>query len=95
MKLRTGWKPGMEQRTADNEGRQVKCLIASEGHQWMCSYYDRLPPSVRYRLRVSPFNVCPACLTEEAHNVAGARGLRRPTVKIYLDVIAAIERKLK
>ena len=32
----------MEQR-ADLEGRQAKCLIASEGHLWMRNYFDRFP----------------------------------------------------
>jgi hypothetical protein len=41
-KIRSGWSPTMEQR-ADLDGRQVKCLIASEGHTWMRSYFDRLP----------------------------------------------------
>jgi len=40
---RRGWTPTMERR-AELNGRQVKCLIASEGHLWMRSYFDRLPP---------------------------------------------------
>ena len=31
---RRGWTPTMEQR-ADLNGRQVQCLIASQGHLWM------------------------------------------------------------
>ena len=41
VKRKAGWTPTMEQR-ADLEGRQVKCLIASEGHLWMRNYFDRL-----------------------------------------------------
>jgi hypothetical protein len=79
----------MEQR-ADLEGRQVKCLIASEGHLWMKSYFDRLPSAVRRRLSESNFSICPACLNEEARRTA--RG--RPTVSTYFAVIETIERKL-
>jgi len=46
---RRGWTPTIEQR-ADLNGRQVKCLIASEGHLWMRGYFDRLHPVVRRRL---------------------------------------------
>jgi hypothetical protein len=65
MKIRDGWSPVMERR-AEIEGRQVKCLIASEGHLWMQHYYDRFPRAVRQRLAASPFNICPACMDEEA-----------------------------
>jgi len=92
--LRAGWTPNMEQR-ADRDGRQVKCLIASEGHVWMRSYFDRLPPPVRRRLAGSPHNICSACCTEEAERMAAVQGLRRPNVAIYLAVIRAIEQKLR
>ena len=36
-RIRGGWSSNMEQR-AGLEGRQVKCLIASEGHLWMRGY---------------------------------------------------------
>jgi hypothetical protein len=93
MKVRTGWRPGMEQR-ADLDGRQVKCLTPDAGHVWI-HYYDRLPPPVRRRMAESAFNLCPACMDIEAHHVAAARGLRRPTISIYLSVIEAIERQLR
>jgi hypothetical protein len=67
--MKRGWTPTMEQR-AGPEGRQIECLIASEGHLWICSYYDRLPPAVRRRLAESDFNICPACMMEEAHRAA-------------------------
>jgi hypothetical protein len=79
----------MEQR-AELDGRQVKCLIASEGHLWMRSYFDRFPSAVRSRLADSAFNICPACMDIEAHRVAA-----QPTAATYFDVIAAIERKLR
>jgi hypothetical protein len=92
MKIRGGWKPNMEKRST-LDGRQVKCLINDEGHVWI-RYYDRLPPPVRRRLAESVFNICPACLHMEARRVAAARGLQKPTVRVYLAVIKAIEREL-
>jgi hypothetical protein len=92
MKVRSGWKSGKGLRI-DPDGKQVRCLTADEGHVWM-HCHDRLPPLVRRRLAESAFNLCPACMDIEAHHVAAARGLRRPTVRIYLDVIDAIERQL-
>jgi hypothetical protein len=82
------WAPSMEQRAGADEARQVKCLIASEGHLWMPDY-DRLPPVVRRRLAKSNFNICPACMVIDAHKVAS-----RPTVETYFTVIEEIERKL-
>jgi hypothetical protein len=93
-KVSAGWEPRMEER-ADLEGRQVKCLIASEGHLWMRGYFDRLPSPVRRRLAESAFNVCAACMDIDAHAVASKRGQRKPTVAIYFEVIEAIERKLE
>jgi hypothetical protein len=58
-KRRADWVPTMEQRSS-LEGRQLKCLIASEGHLWMRGYFDRLPPIVRRRLAESDFNICTA-----------------------------------
>jgi hypothetical protein len=83
------WTANMEQR-AGLEGRQVKCLIASEGHLWMRGYFDRLPGPVRRRLAESRFNICPACMDEEARSVQ-----TKPTVSTYFTVIARIERKLE
>jgi len=84
----------MEQR-ADIDGRQVKCLIASEGHLWMRGYFDRLPSPVRRRLADSAHNICPACMSEEAARVATRGRRRRPTLSDYFAVIEAIEEKLQ
>jgi hypothetical protein len=81
---KANWSRG---RGAD--ARQVKCLIASAGHIWMRSYFDRLPTAVRRRLAESRHNVCAACLTEEA-----ARREPRPTVATYIRVLVEIERAL-
>ena len=77
VKRKTGWTPTMEQR-AGLEGRQVKCLIASEGHLWMQGYYDRFPGAVRQRLAASPFNICPACWTKRLGGQAQQRGETKP-----------------
>jgi hypothetical protein len=84
----------MEQR-AKLEGRQVKCLIASEGHLWMQGYFDRLPSVVRRRLAESAFNICPACMDKEAQMAARQRKETKPSVGTYLIVIKTIEQKLK
>jgi hypothetical protein len=95
MRRKTGWTPTMEQR-AGLEGRQVKCLIASEGHLWMQAYYDQFPAAVRQRLAASPFNICAACADEEAWNVARQRGeKKKPSTTAYFAAIAQIERKLR
>ena len=89
------WAPTMEERSS-LEGRQVKCLIASEGgHLWMRDYFDRFPSVVRRRLAESAFNICPACMDEEAHRVARQRKETKPSIATYFRVIGAIERKLK
>jgi hypothetical protein len=93
VKRETTWSPTMEQR-ADLEGRQVKCLIASEGHLWMRGHFDRFPSVVRHRLAESTFNICPACMDIEAHAAARQRK-SKPSVGTYFRVIEAIERKLK
>jgi hypothetical protein len=94
VKRKADWTPTMEQR-ADLEGRQVKCLIASEGHLWMRNYFDRFPSGVRRRLAESAFNICPACMDKEAHTAARQRKEIKPSVGTYFRVIEAIERKLK
>jgi len=57
---------------------------------WM-SYYDKLPASVRRRLRQSEFNICPACMNIEARRIAKGN----PSIEVYNRVIDAIERELK
>ena len=52
-------------REKGTEASQTYCLIATGGHLWMRNYFDRLPQSVRRRLRESPFNICAACLVTE------------------------------
>jgi hypothetical protein len=93
VKRKADWTPTMEQRSS-LEGRQVKCLIADEGHVWM-HWYDRLPSAVRRRLTESTFNICPACMDQEAHREARQRKQPEPSLATYFRVIAAIEGKLK
>ena len=82
------------ERRAESKDRQVKCLIATGGHLWMEDYFDRLPAAVRRRLAASHYNICAACMSEDAEDVAHRRGLKRPDVGIYCEVITAIERQL-
>lgn len=89
---RAVWSPTMERRAA-SDGRQVKCLIASAGHLWMQDYFDRFPPAIRLRLAQSEFNICPACLAQEARRVASQHHVRL-TVTLYIAVIEAIEQML-
>jgi hypothetical protein len=49
-KIRGGWSADMEQRAKVDEGKQVKCLISSEGHVWMRNFFDSFPKLVRQRL---------------------------------------------
>jgi hypothetical protein len=84
-----GWSPAMGSRVGGADAKQVKCLIASAGHEWMCCYFDRLPASVRRRLAESRHNVCAACLTEEAE-----RQEPRPSVATFIRVLVEIELQL-
>ena len=92
LKRKAEWTPTMEQR-ADVKGRQVTCLIASEGHLWMRDYFDRFPSVVRRRLTESAFNICPACMDEEARKAASQRKETKPSIATYFDTIEAIERR--
>jgi hypothetical protein len=78
---------------SSEKGLQVKCLISSEGHLWMRNYFDRLPAAVRKRLATSRFNLCVACITIEAEQIARRRGLK-PSDKIYVETIETIEREM-
>jgi hypothetical protein len=61
----------------------------------MRDYFDRFPSIVRRRLADSTFNICPACMDEEAHTAARQRKETKPSVGTYLLVIKTIEQKLK
>ena len=76
------------------EGRQIKCLIASEGHLWMKGHYDHLPPAVRQRLSQSAHNICAACLDIAAHSLAKERKTKL-SLGIYFATIAMIEREIE
>jgi hypothetical protein len=45
-----------------DDREQVVCLTGDAGHEWI-HCYDSLPPTVRRRLRNSPYDICAACLT--------------------------------
>jgi hypothetical protein len=88
-KNRADWTPTMEERSS-LEGRQLKCLIASEGHRWMKSYFDELPPVVRQRLAESDHNICAACMAIEVWERTGSK----PRIGDYFAMIESIEKKL-
>jgi hypothetical protein len=67
--------------------------VLHDGSEWIHGL-DELPPPVRRRLAESVFNICPTCVDIDARNEASARGLRGPTIAVYFDVIAAVERQL-
>ena len=83
------WRPG-----STHEAQQVRCLTGDQGSEWIHGL-DDLPSPVRRRLATSAHNICPTCVDMEARSEAAARGLRRPTIGVYNDVITAIERKLE
>ena len=86
---RQRWSPGMERRAEGRDAKQVKCLIASAGHEGMVSYFDCLPAFVRHRLAQSRHNVCAACLTEEAE-----RREPKPSIATFVRVLVEIEHQL-
>ena len=45
---------------------QGKCYLGDEGHRYMQNNYDELPPETRSRLQSSAFNICSACVYDEA-----------------------------
>jgi hypothetical protein len=95
VKIDSRWSPNMMRRAGStHEAQQVRCLTGDEGSEWIHGL-DDLPPPVRRRLALSADNICPTCVDIEARSEAAARGLRRPTVAVYFDVIGAIEQKLR
>jgi hypothetical protein len=94
-KINPRWSPNMMRRPGStHEAQQVRCLTGDEGSEWLHGL-DDLPAPVRRRLAGSMHNICPTCVDMESHSEAAARGLRRPTIAVYFDVIEAIERKLQ
>jgi hypothetical protein len=94
-KIDPHWGPNMMRRPGGTrESQQVACLTGDQGSEWIHGL-DDLPPPVRRRLATSNFNICPTCTAQEANAEAERRGLRRPTIAVYIDVIEAIERRLR
>jgi hypothetical protein len=87
------WSSTMMRRSSQ-EAQQVRCLTGDQGSEWIHGN-DELPAPVRRRLAESVYNICPTCVDMEARSEAAARGLPRPTIAVYFDVIEAIERKLE
>lgn len=53
---------------ADTEFQGL-CLVNAAGSQTI-EAYDGLPSEVRAIVRDAPYNLCPACLSEIAHNIS-------------------------
>jgi hypothetical protein len=92
-KINPRWSPNMMRRSG-HEAQQVRCLTGDQGAEWIHGL-DHLPSPVRRRLAESVHNICPTCVDMEARSEAAARGLRRPTIGVYNDIITTIERKLE
>jgi hypothetical protein len=91
LKLNPIW--GSKQMAA-LDGRQVRCTTFDEGSVWIHGL-DELPAPVRRRLANGIFNICPTCVLQDARREARRRGLPKPTLAVYYDVIRAIEQILK
>jgi hypothetical protein len=86
------WGPNMMRRSTQ-AAQQVYCTTGDQGSEWIHGL-DKLPLPVRRRLCDSRHNICPTCVEMDARSEARAHGLRRPTITVFNDVIAAIERRL-
>jgi hypothetical protein len=84
-----------ENKSQDDQGKQIKCMNANPGYTFMHSQFDRFPEAVRKRLSEARFNMCSACLKLEAERIAHKHGLGRPTVEIYIETIEAIEHEME
>jgi hypothetical protein len=91
-KISPKWSPTMMKRSSQN-AQQVFCTTGDQGSEWIHGL-DELPAPVRRRLANSHLNLCPTCIGIDADSEARRRGLRRPTIAVYFDVIEAIERRL-
>jgi len=69
---------------------QGVCLISSQGRFHMHNY-DDFPEPIRNRLQHSPFNICAACVSDEAHRY---RFTPDEGIMAYSLVIEAMERKI-
>jgi hypothetical protein len=91
-KIDSRWSPDMMCRSG-HEAQQVRCLTGDQGSEWIHGL-DDVPAPVRRRLAESVHNICPTCVAMEARSEARARGLQRPTISMYNEVISAIEHRL-
>jgi hypothetical protein len=61
----------------------------------MEGYYDELPPAIRRRLRISSFNLCPACLVTKFMPKVQSQHPGYPREKMLLAAIEMMERELR
>lgn len=61
----------------------------------MKSNYDKMPPTVRAVLASSEFNICAACVSQEAGMLAASRNSNLVTEDDYIGAIRTIERQIR
>ena len=74
---------------------QTECWISTGGHLWMEGFFDKLPLSVRRRLRSSPYNLCSACLVTEFAPKVQSRYPNCSHEKVLLIAIEVMEAQLR
>lgn len=77
-----------------NDKFQGLCLQNLTGSLWMKGHHDSLPKLVRERLANSPFNICAACVIDEANHRA-YRKRASPILQDYLGVIEEFEEQIR
>ena len=88
-------KPTAARRAKDEIDQTDLCLINTHGSMWMKGYFDRLPLSVRQRLRDSEHNLCSACLVVEYVPKARSRHPNYSRTQALLVGIEWMEREVR
>lgn len=77
---------------------QTSCLVAEKGWMWM-GRFDDMPVSIRQRMRDSRFNLCAACVSEEAWDLirddSGEYTVPNPELRHYLQAIRNVEAQIE
>lgn len=71
---------------SDRELFQGKCLVSTNGYQWM-GIYDKMPPQIRARLQSSSYNLCPACVQGAFYDDADCRSPELARWNMAIDII--------
>lgn len=73
---------------------QGLCLESLKGHEFM-DVYDAMPVSIREIFKASSFNICPACLQDQANKIADGEMDNYPTEKHYRMALSEIEQMIR